>query len=516
MKTLGVVKRGAYFDSVTLMGVAKTLTGMPGVRDASVVMGTDANKGILKSAGLYVSRFGGAGDSDLLVAVKAATPPAAEAALAAADRKLTGAARKVSESVGRPVAESLDSALALLPGAKLALISIAGRYAGLEARRALEAGLHVMLFSDNVSIETEVELKQLGRRKGLLVMGPDAGTAILNGVPLAFANAVSRGPVGIVAASGTGAQEVSTLLSNEGVGISQLIGVGSRDVKKEVGGIMFREALKALAGDPATRVIVLISKPPDPAVLRGIRRDIARSGKPAVSLMLGAEAGEGEPRTLEEAAALAAALARKVQPSTVWDRLRRQQADLQIAARRAARRLRPEARFVRGLFSGGTFCAEAQLLLGPMLGTIYSNSPAGMGRPIGNSLHSRGHCFIDLGDDEFTQGRPHPMIDFRLRTDRIVREAEDDETAVLLLDVVLGYGAHPDPAGELAPAIRKVTPRCAVVCSVTGTDADPQNRTRVMDALRRAGALVASSNASACVLAGWMVTARKQMRARRE
>ena len=253
------IKKGAYFDSVTLMRVGKELAALPGVADAAVVMGTKSNQAILAASGLLSSQFKHAGDTDLLIAIKARTDKAAQGALAAVDALLSKATRKSSTSSEvRPV--SLDGALKVLPGANLALISVAGRYAGELARRALESGLHVMLFSDNVALEQEIELKQFARKRGLLVMGPDCGTAIINGVPLAFANAVNRGSIGIVAAAGTGLQEVSCIISNEGAGISQAIGTGGRDVKQEVGGIMFIEGLKALAQDEQTRVILLVSK----------------------------------------------------------------------------------------------------------------------------------------------------------------------------------------------------------------------------------------------------------------
>jgi len=308
MTVAGQIKKGAYFDSVTLMRVGKELAGLPGVADAAVVMGTRSNQAILHSSGLLIPKFSGAGDTDLLIAVKAGTARTAEAALAAAEGLLSEANRKVTAGAEvRPV--SLDGALQVLPGANLALISVAGRYAGDVAMRALEHGLHVMLFSDNVPLEQEIALKRFARKRGLLVMGPDCGTAIINGVPLAFANAVNRGSIGVVAAAGTGLQEVSCLISNAGAGVSQAIGTGGRDVKAEVGGIMFIEALKALAKDEPTRVILLVSKPPHPQVLKRIERVLKTLRKPVVTLFIGAPRQAGEPATLEEAALQAVALA---------------------------------------------------------------------------------------------------------------------------------------------------------------------------------------------------------------
>ena len=362
MTAVGQIKKGAYFDSVTLMRVGQELAALPGVTDAAVVMGTKSNQAILSASGLLVPEFKQARDTDLLIAVKARTEKAAQSALASVEGLLGKATRKSAASAEvRPV--SLDGALEVLPEANLAMISVAGRYAGRLARRALESGLHVMLFSDNVPVEEEIALKWLARRRGLLVMGPDCGTAIINGVPLAFANAVNRGSIGIVAAAGTGLQEVSCIISNAGAGVSQAIGTGGRDVKQEVGGIMFIEALKALAQDDQTRVILLISKPPDPQVLQRIAKVIKSIRKPVVTLFLGAAPKGGGPATLEEAALEAVALVEGKKTDDAGRKLAAREQQLAGLAHRAAARRKRGQQYVRGLFSGGTFCAEAQIIL---------------------------------------------------------------------------------------------------------------------------------------------------------
>jgi len=504
MTVVGQIKQGAYFDSVTLMRVGQELAALPGVADAAVVMGTRSNQAILSASGLLIPQFKKARDTDLLIAVKAHTAKAAQGALAAVDALLGNATRKsAASSEVRPA--SLDGALKILPEANLALISVAGRYAGDLAQRALEAELHVMLFSDNVPLEQEIALKHFARKRGLLVMGPDCGTAIINGVPLAFANAVNRGSIGIVAAAGTGLQEVSCIISNAGTGISQAIGTGGRDVKQEVGGIMFIEALRALARDEQTRVILLVSKPPHPQVLKRIEKVIKSIRKPVVRLFIGAATGGRDPATLEEAALQAVALAQGQKPEAAAGRLAPREEGLDKLAQRAAARRKRGQKYVRGLFSGGTFCAEAQIILRHTQADMYSNVPVRGVKQLRNSLVSQKHTLIDLGEDEFTVGRPHPMIDYSLRNRRILEEAADPATAVILLDVVLGYGAHPDPAAELAPVLRKAARKVSVVCSITGTDQDPQKRSRVKAALERAGALVMPSNAAACILAGRII-----------
>ena len=487
MVVKGDIKTGVYFDSVTLMIVGRDITAATGVVDAAVVMGTKENQAVLKSAGLWLRQFDAASDTDLLLAVKAASAETAAGALRAAGEQLkTVRDRTAATDEWRPL--SLEGALRILPGANVALISVAGRYAGEQAMQALKAGLHVMLFSDNVPLAQEIELKKFARAKGLLLMGPDCGTAIVNGVPLAFANAVNRGDIGIVAAAGTGLQEVSSLISNQGAGISQAIGTGGRDVKKEVGGIMFLEGLKALIQDAATRVIVLISKPPHESVLKKIGKVLKGVRKPVIAVFLGADEktvqryGMTPAATLEDAALMACG------------------AEADEGVGRGPGGPPHLGKYIRGLFSGGTFCTEAQVIFRELgIRHVYSNVPLPPFVTLRNFWKSQQHTLIDLGEDVFTVGRPHPMIDYSLRNRRILEEAQHPETALILLDVVLGYGANMDPVGELAPVIRDARAKRGIVfaCSVTGTPRDPQNRTKVVEGLEAAGARVFPSNAAA-------------------
>ncbi len=502
------VRKGEYFDSVTLMRASRQLLAGEGIQDAAVVMGSPENKAILQASGLLCPELAEAGDTDLLLAVSADSEAHAEAGLARAFEVLASLKKRNSHGATfRPC--SLEGALEVLPGANLALISVAGRHAGDLARSALEKGLHVMLFSDNVPLETEIELKRLAAAKELLLMGPDCGTAILNGIPLGFANAVPRGKIGIVAAAGTGLQEVSSLVANEGGGVSQAIGTGGRDLKAEVGGITFLQGIRALLADPDTSVLLLVSKPPHPEVLQRILEALAEAKIPVVACLLGAapQLLEGSPalhaQTLEDAALLATALARGADPEAatreVQDRRKRRDEDLEALARTQRARISPGRRYLRGLFSGGTFCYEAQLLL-KGIGEVHANAPAFGSTRMESALRSVGHTVVDLGEDEFTVGRPHPMVDFSLRVRRILEEGRDPETALILLDVVLGFGAHPDPASELVPALTSLQ-GVSVLCSVTGTDRDPQGRRRTIQALEEAGAVVLASNAEACRLA---------------
>ena len=503
MPVWNFVRRSVYQDSVTLMRLTRDMEAVAGVRRAAAMMGTPANRALLAQAGLLAAEGEAAGPVDLVIAVVAEEAGAAEAAAAAAAAALAG--RRPAPAGGTPPPRTLAAALRALPDASLALVSVPGAYAGVEARRALDAGLHVMVFSDNVPLETEVELKRVARERGVFLLGPDCGTAIVAGVPLGFANAVPRGRIGLVAASGTGLQEVTCRLAAEGEGVSHALGVGSRDLTDAVGGVMTLAALAALGADPATEVIVVLGKPPGVAVAARVAEALRGMGKPSVACFAGF--GGGSPgahaaSTLEDAALAAVALARGEPPRAI--EFTRPAAEVERVVAEHARALAPGQRFVRGVYSGGTLAWEAVTLLSARLDGV---APGVLGS-------GAGHRIVDLGDDVFTVGRPHPMIDGAGRREWIAREADDPATAVLLLDVVLGYGAHPDPAGELAPALEAARRSAAaagrglaIVAGVTGTERDPQPRSGQVATLRRAGVLVMDSNAQAARLAARIAAA---------
>jgi FdrA protein len=494
MQVRAVLWRSFYQDSMVLMRIAEQLRGLPGVREAAVLMGTPANHELLASAGLSTPDTKDASPGDLMLAVSAENEAAAEAALSSA-KEVFEERRRVRESAGEVLPRTLDSALRQLPDANLATISVPGAYAKFEAMAALRRGLHVFLFSDNVTVEDEVELKQLAVRRQLLCMGPDCGTAYLNGVGLGFANVVPRGRIGCVAAAGTGLQAVVSHLAVLGEGISHGIGVGGRDLSAEVGGAMTSFAIEALASDSATEVIVLISKPPAASVMPKLEAAIRTVKKPVVVCCLGiAPRADGPGRwvsTLEDAAEAAAAAAR----GKSWTP--RLFSDLDGVRKRLAAVPNDKKRggTLLGLFTGGTLAHEASLLLDPLLGRIASN--------VGG--HSKGeHQILDLGADEFTVGRPHPMLDPSGRDARVRDAGRDPNVGLLLLDLVLGRAAHPDPARSLAAAIRDARASAAqhgrsllVVASVVGTERDPQGLRGQVAALEAAGVELFPSNAQA-------------------
>jgi len=513
----GKIKRGEYFDSVTLMIVAQKINEFEGIADAAVVMNTAENRSILESSELLISEFDDAKASDLLICVNAENDEIAEKAMLQVDEILENVRHEISDTEDF-LPKSLDTALKSLPDANLVLISVAGKYAAQEAMKALKKGLHVMIFSDNVSLEDEIRLKKYAQKKDLLVMGPDCGTAIINGVPLAFANVVNRGNIGIVAASGTGLQEISSVISNNGAGISQAIGTGGRDVKKEVGGIMFLAALEALNRDKNTEIIVLVSKPPAKEVLKKILNKVENINKPVIAMFLGIDEGIYKDsniipaKTLEEAALIAVSLTQEKDKYSFQDILEKRKKRIQEIAQKEAKTKTSIQKYLRGLFCGGTLCEETLIILHDLIGDVYSNITSEKKFLLNDPWQSKKNMLIDMGADEFTVGRPHPMIDYSLRNRRILKEAEDPEVAVIFLDVVLGFGSNMHPAEELVPVIRqaekiarKAGKQITFVCSITGTELDPQNKKEVEKKLTSAGMFVMESNAAASEFVGLII-----------
>jgi FdrA protein len=475
------VRAGAYYDSVVLMQLQRGLLGLPGVVDAGVVMATQANRDLLAANNLLPDSIT-ANPDDLLIIIKADDNTSATDAIGKVDELL---ARRKSSTVSqdfRP--RSLSGAVKQLPEANWVLISVPGRYAAGVAREALDLGKHVFLYSDNVSLEDEIALKKTAREKGLLVMGPDCGTAIINGIGLGFANRVRRGSIGVVGASGTGTQAVTAQIHNLGAGISHVIGTGGRDLKSDVGAITAHQALDLLARDPQTKVIALISKPPSPDVATQLISAAQATGKPVVVYFIGYPPPARKIGNLHFAIRLSEAAEFAVE-------LGNQPADV-------IKNSPMPGRYLRGLFSGGTLAYETLLGLQASLSPIYSNAPITDNQNLKDPLHSEAHSIIDLGDEFFMVGRLHPMIDNDLRIRRMKQEAADPEVGMILLDVVLGDGSHADPAGELAPVIKEVQgKKIELVAIVIGTDDDPQNIESQVEKLKEAGALVFHTAAEA-------------------
>ena len=490
-----IVLNNAYYDSATLMSIAQRVKGTAGISEAVAVMATEHNRELLVRVGFGGEAIANATPRDLIVAVRGETESAANEAVLSIERTLTERGDRAKSTMTRPA--SLREAFDRLADTNMVLLSVPGEFAAREADIALDAGRHVMMFSDNVSLDTEIRLKKKAAEKGLLMMGPDCGTAIINGVPLAFANVVRPGPIGIIAAAGTGLQEVSSLIHRYGSGISQGIGTGGRDVKDQVGGLVFLPAMDALLADTATEVVLLVSKPTGTKVLEGVVTRIRNTDKPIIVAMLGGsrsvieKAGGIFAGNLEEGARLAVEALAGAKP------VPRDRRDITGEAAEAAHRIPQGRTDLRALYTGGTLCYEALIMLSDRY-SIVSNVPLKPEQAIENAFESQGHCAVDLGEDEFTQGRPHPMMEPSLRTERIKQEIEDPRTAVILLDFVLGYGSHLDPAGEALEALQTATERgICLVASVTGTEGDPQNYGQQKRTLEEASVHVFDSNAAA-------------------
>ena len=485
-----VVRKNAYFDSVTLMSLGSKVKKLEGVSQAVVVMATEMNREILMNVGLGNEETENAGPNDLVLAVEAEGEEALLAAFGEIEEKLAGNQdkKKNRDSVYKTQEEALKDGVK----ANLAVISVPGRFAAREAKKALKNNMHVMLFSDNVTVDQERELKELARERGLLVMGPDCGTAVVNGAGLCFANEMRKGSIGIVGASGTGLQEVLVQIDRLGGGIVQALGTGGRDLKESIGGIMMMEGIKALEAEDQVKVLVLVSKPPEPIV-----EEKKRDNLPENICMAS---------TLLEAAQRAVFLEKGVE-------FQKETRDRREEIQKEKADLKPEQRAVRGFFCGGTLCAEALIVLRERLKEIKSNVSHHEGEILENARDLKGNVLLDLGEDEFTNGRPHPMIEPSLRTEWIVNAAQDSSVGVVLLDVEIGYGSHENPALIAAEGIRMANEAAKaagrslkVVAYVCGTDKDRQNLEEQRAILAGEGAILADSNVEAAQIAAELLT----------
>jgi FdrA protein len=483
----GRVVRDRYVDSIKLMAIAAQLRETDGVADAKVGIGTPANRELLQALGLTLE----ARPADVMLAVQASGQDAAEGALEAGERALTAVDQGTDVADTAPAPRT--SAAARLAGggeANVAIISVPGQYAALEAHRALSEDMHVFLFSDHVTVSDEVALKRRGRDAGLLVMGPGCGTAMLGRVGLGFCNVVPSGPVGIVAAAGTGAQEAAVLLAAAGVGTSQIIGVGGRDLHDDVGAIMFRQGMELLAADAETETLLLVSKPPDREAVRALA-NVDVGGKRVVAAFVGWRSDGDDPFEIHgtiQGGALAAAGAPEPDLSS-----------LERSIQSGATARGDDGGRLLGLFSGGSLAHEAVTLLTPVLGVLGGNA---------GGDDDASHQIFDLGEEEYTQGVPHPMVDLETRIGFLREQAADGGVGCVLLDVVLGHGSHPDPAGGLAPALAELTASgTTVIAHVCGTTLDPQDSDSQERTLREAGVIVAPTNAAAARLAALAVGA---------
>ena len=486
------VYKNQYQDSVRLMSISREAAKLDGVSKVLALLGTVSNKDVIARLGLKDPAVDAATASDLMVCIEAKDDAAVKAALdnVQAHLKTKAGGSKAEELKPATIEEAADR----LEDANFCMISLPGPMAKLDVLSAINRGLNVMLFSDNITIEDEIELKKKAIEKGLLMMGPDCGTAIIAGVPLALANVVRRGDIGIVAASGTGIQEVTCLIDRFGGGITHALGCGGRDLRKQVGGLEMRFGIKKLAATPGNKTLLLLSKPGDPAVLNAVLDEARATGLRTVTCLIGGKPDELNTegiiftRTLEEAAfaALGKPVPELVFPKALDDRIAK---------------LDSQRKYMRGLFSGGTLCYESLVILDDKF-DIESNVPLRKELFLEAPTKGKKHCCVDLGEDEFTRGIPHPIIDTGLRGQRLEEDMRDPTCRVIMMDIVLGFGADPVPASKFAAIINRVRKDLPdggpiIVCSVCGTDADPQSCAQQEKTLEDAGCFVFPTNAQA-------------------
>lgn len=502
-----LVKRNFHRDSVQLLHLSEEAKKIDGITDAAVVMGTTTNKEILQKLGLLTDEGKAASESDMILAVMADSQPLIEKGL----QKIEDMVLKPPPAKGRSYF-SLEAALQAVPDANLAVVSIPGEHAREIVLKLLDKGISVHLFSDHVPPEHELELKQYAKERGLLVMGPGAGTSVIGGKAIAFANAVKKGKIGVVGAAGTGLQEVTVLLSEAGLGVSEGLGTGGGDIKAKMGGIMMLQSIDALEQDPGSSTVVVVSKPPDTDVKKKIIDHIVnRTKKQYVTCFIGPESyampasTRGRVRATKTLHAAVMEAIQATEPgryAEIAKPFSMSQNDLMALASKISKGLNDKQKYIRGLYTGGTFAYETLVILGRMIGDVYSNAPIDARLKLANSYQSVKNSIVDLGEEEFTVGRAHPMIDPTIRKMRIVEEAKDPEVAVIIMDFMLGYGSHSDPAGAMLGAITdarriaekdgRVLPILAHVC---GTEQDPQPLSEQIGKLRGAGIEVLPTNA---------------------
>ena len=487
-----IIKKGNYHDSVVLMLLTNKISTMEGVSKVSIMMATPSNKDIYKESGMATPELLEAGSNDMAIVVETQDDIIDEV-LKEVDEFFKSQSAKSNKKGESDTVISWDKALEKLPDANLAVISIPGIYAASEADRALDENLNVFMFSDNVTLEDEKRLKEKAHKKGLLVMGPDCGTGIIKGVPIAFTNNVTPGKIGIVGASGTGIQELTTIIDRLGEGVTNAIGTGGRDLSEQVGAITMIDSINAMEEDKDTEVVIVISKPPAEKVRNNVVERLRHFKKPVVTLFLGEKPEVHEENfyhayTLDEAARIAVRLLRneKVQGDKFKVNI-----DKNFSAK--------ENKTIKGYYSGGTLAAEAAMMIRDILDLSVP-----LGKQAGYMLNTSGHTVVDLGDDAYTQGKPHPMIDPTKRVECMKEAAKDESTGVILFDIVLGYGSHEDMAGSLLPAIRELKEKAKeenrdlyFVTTICGTRKDYQNYDKQKKIMEDAGVIVCESNKQA-------------------
>ena len=512
-----LIEKNHYADSIILLSATACIMDLEGVHDAVVVMGNEMSKSILQDFGALTAEAAAATANDLIIAVDCDDASIEEMIWKAIHKLMEQGQQKCTGADVEKTYPTLKLAAQEHPDVNLAVISLPGEFAAAQAATALDMNMHCFIFSDNVPLEDEIRLKKIALEKDLLVMGPGCGVSIINNISLGLMSKVRRGPLGIVGASGSGMHEIAMIAHRYGVGISQAIGTGGRDLSEAVGGITMCQGIQALDADEKTKVIVLVSKPPHPQTEQRILAQVSTCHKPVVVFFLGGDrnavrkAGAYAPSTLEEAALMAVALCCD-KPVVERDIIAQDKKELAYQAMQERAKLKPEQKYIRGVFCGGTHSEESVLMLKELVPELHSNLHFGGALPMEDPHVSMRNALTDMGDETFTKGKPHPVMDPSLLVPRLLQEAADPETAVILFDVLTGYGAHEDPVGVLGKALSQIRTQCekegrhiSLVCSLCGTDIDPQGLDMQRKRLEELDVWLLPSNAKAAIAAGLIV-----------
>lgn len=512
-----IIRKNTYYDSIFLMNLSEEIQKSEGIKQVILLMGTDMNKTVLEDLKITNKRTDSATPNDLMIIIEAELEEHIKKAILKLDNIISGSNAELQTDKNINY-NTLEMALKESPDINLAFISIPGQYVADEAKKVIDKGITPFIFSDNVPLSEEVELKKLAEKKDIFIMGPGCGTSVINGISIGLMSAVRQGSIGIVGASGSGIHEVAVLIDRGGLGISQAIGTGGRDLLDDVGGITMIHGLKLLNRDPSTKVIVLISKPPGLNTMKRVLNEVSSCNKPVVVNFLGGdenavkEANAYPAFTLEDTALKAISLAKNEKlPKNIISSYKE---GLKLIAMEEKRKNNNQSeKYLRGLFFGGTHCEESILILQDMLSELYSNIKFQKAVQLENVNQSYKHTLIDIGAEEFTKGKPHPVIDPSIIKERLWKEGSDSNVVVILLDILLGYGAHIDPAGVIEDTLRLIKEKAekdqrhlSIIVSVCGTRKDPQNLYTQLEKLKKIGCIIMPSNAQAAFLSGLILS----------
>jgi len=499
---VNITKKNFFRDSVQMMQFSQQLKDEQGVIDAAIVMGTDLNKNTLKKMGLLTEDGISATENDTLITINCQDENSLNNAVQKAEQLLTSDITKSKNEFN-----DLSSALDAFDNANMASLSIPGQFVKEMATELIRKQLHLFVFSDHVPLEDEILLKNLALENNVLFMGPEAGTSILNGTVFGFGNRIRSGSVGIIGASGTGIQESSTMIDLFGEGISHAIGVGGRDLRNDIGGMMTMKTMEVFEDDPNTKAVLLVSKPVGDDVRNKIINKINNFSKKNYVLCL---IGDNENR--EDSAKIK--FSKSIQISVlkilkyvnddaykkIKDVVRKQVDDSIKLAKSLSSDLNNDQRFVRGFFAGGTLCYESKIILEQMIGKVYSNLSSDDEYSIKGNAASKENTLIDFGEEEFTSARPHPIIDPLLRKNRILEDADDPNVGVIIIDIICGINAAKNTMAFHAETIKKAIEnakekgrRLSVFAYICGTEKDvSENELKL---LTDSGAKLFTSNA---------------------